>query len=151
MGFNINRVTLLGNATKPAELKYTPNGNAVCNFSMATNHGVKKGDTWEDVPTFHRIVVWGKLAEYANKEIGKGSKVVVEGRIDNRSYKDKDGNDKYISEVVAETVVVFRTGQTAAGNAYQEPQPPSEAEQVFSEGGQPVKSAGEQVADEIPF
>lgn len=150
MGFNINRVTLLGNATKPAELKYTPNGNAVCTFSMATNHGVKKGDQWEDVPTFHRIVVWGKLAEYANREIGKGTKVVIEGRIDNRTYKDKDGVDKYISEVVADTVVAFRTVPKSDTGEY--PPEPTDAEQVFTEGGQPVtKTKAEEVAEDIPF
>lgn len=150
MAFSINQIFLLGNATRAAELKYTPKGNAVCTFSMATNRGVKNGDEWEDVPTFHRIVVWGKLAEYASREIGKGTKVCVQGRVENRTYKDKDGVDKNISEVIADTVVAFRSGQTPVKES--EPDMPvSDEEKIFMEGGEEVKKTGDKDVEDIPF
>jgi single-strand DNA-binding protein len=144
MSYSINKVTLLGNATKAPELKYTPNGNAVCTFNMATNRGVKKGEEWTDVPTFHRIVVWAKQAEYAAKNISKGTKVIVEGRIENRTYQDKDNVTKNISEVVAENVIVFNIVKSERpAEAYVETPEAKEAAEVFT--------TGDKVAEEIPF
>ena len=133
MAFSINRATLLGNATKDAELKYTKNGKAVCTFSMATNRSIKDGDAWKDLPTFHRVIVWDKLAENASRNVKKGSKVVVEGRIDNRSYDD-NGVTKYISEVVADTCITFISEKIGEQK--------SEEEKVFTT---------DEVADSVPF
>ena len=106
MSFSINKIYLAGNTTNDPELKYTPNGNPVLNFSMATNRGSKgKDGVYKNIPTFHRIIVWGKIAEYLARNLKKGDQVVVEGRQDNRSYEDKDGNKKYISEVIADSCI----------------------------------------------
>ena len=107
MPFSINLAVITGNVTRDPELKYTPSGSAVCTFGVATNHSVKKGDTWTDIPTFHNIVVWGKIAEYISNTVHKGTKVSITGRIDNRQYEAKDGTKRYISEIVADTVIPF--------------------------------------------
>lgn len=105
MAFSINQVVLLGNLTDEVELRYTPSGQAVGTFRMATNRSIKKNEEWEDVPTFHRVVVWGKMAEFIANSVAKGDRVYVDGRIENRSYEDKAGVKKYISEVIANNVI----------------------------------------------
>lgn len=115
MPFSINLAIITGNVTRDPELRYTPSGSAVCSFGVATNHSIKKGDQWENVPTFHNIVVWGKVAEYIANTVHKGIKVSITGRIDNRQYDAKDGTKKYISEIVADTVIPF-TDRKSAGD-----------------------------------
>jgi len=107
MKFSVNEAKLLGNVTRAIELKFTPSGNQVASFSMATNRSYmdKQTNTWTDIGTFHNIVVWGKLAEFIAKSISKGDKVYVSGRIENRSYTNKQGLKVYISEIVAEDVI----------------------------------------------
>ena len=107
MAFSINIAIITGNLTRDPELRYTPSGTAVCSFGVATNHSIKKDDQWTDIPTFHNIVVWGKQAEYLSNNLKKGMKVSLTGRIDNRQYDAKDGTKKYISEIIADTVVPF--------------------------------------------
>jgi len=107
MAFSINMAVITGNVTRDPELRYTPSGAAVCGFGVATNHSIKKDDQWTDIPTFHNIVVWGKQAEYISNTVKKGMKVSLSGRIDNRQYDAKDGTKKYISEIVADTVIPF--------------------------------------------
>ena len=107
MAFSINMAVITGNVTRDPELRYTPSGAPVCSFGVATNHSIKKDDQWTDIPTFHNIVVWGKQAEYISNTVKKGMKVSLSGRIDNRQYDAKDGPKKYISEIVADTVIPF--------------------------------------------
>ena len=107
MAFSINMAVITRNVTRDPELRYTPSGAPVCSFGVATNHSIKKDDQWTDIPTFHNIVVWGKQAEYISNTVKKGMKVSLSGRIDNRQYDAKDGTKKYISEIVADTVIPF--------------------------------------------
>lgn len=126
MAFSINMAIITGNVTRDPELRYTPSGSAVCSFGVATNHSIKRGEQWENVPTFHNIVVWGKQAEYISNNVKKGTKVSLTGRIDNRQYDAKDGTKKYISEIVADNVIPFtdrrpsEEGQSADNNVNQE-------------------------------
>ena len=113
MAFSINLAIITGNVTRDPELKYTPSGSAVTTFGVATNHSVKKGDVWEDRPTFHNIVVWGKIAEYLTNTLKKGMKVSISGRIENRVYDKKDGTKGNISEIVADTVIPFSDHKSA--------------------------------------
>jgi len=114
MAFSINHVTLLGNVTKDLELKYTPSNTAVVRLAVATNFSRKQTDgTYKDFPTFHNVVVFGKIAEFLAKSIGKGTKIYVDGRIDNRSYQANDGTTKYVSEVIAENVIPMVAPKTA--------------------------------------
>lgn len=98
MSASVNKVILVGNLGKDPESRTTQSGKAVANFSLATQ-GFKEEET-----TWHNIVVWDKLAETCTKFLTKGKQVYVEGRIQNRSYTDKEGTTKYISEVVADQV-----------------------------------------------
>ena len=151
MPFSINLAVITGNVTRDPELRYTPSGAAVCSFGVATNHSIKKGDQWEDIPTFHNIVVWGKQAEYLTNVIKKGTKVSITGRIDNRQYDAKDGTKKYISEIVADTVIPF-TDRKPAGDmpsVTQEDQTksaPVEAEKVVEDKVEDIV-----IPDEMPF
>lgn len=145
MAFSINMAVITGNATRDPELRYTPSGTAVCTFGVATNHSIKKGDQWVDTPTFHNIVVWGKQAEFISNIVKKGVKVSIVGRIDNRQYDAKDGTKKYISEIVAETVIPFteRKSTEAIPDIKQESDEPSVAKQ------EPVEDIV--IPDEMPF
>lgn len=107
MPFSINLAVISGNVTRDPELRYTPSGQAVCSFGVATNRSIKKGEQWENVATFHNVVEWGKAAEFTSNNLKKGMKVTVHGRIDNRSYDAKDGTKKYISEIVADSVIFY--------------------------------------------
>lgn len=124
MAFSINMAVISGNVTRDPELRYTPSGQAVCSFGVATNRSIKKGDQWENVATFHNVVQWAKPAEFTSNNLKKGMKVTVTGRIDNRSYDAKDGTKKYISEIVADSVIFYseHQNQTSSDTPHQEPQ-----------------------------
>jgi single-strand DNA-binding protein len=156
MAFSINRATLLGNATKDVELRYTPGGTAVAKFSIATNRSIKKDDSWEDIPTFHNIVAWAGTAEYVAKTLKKGMKVYVEGRIENRSYEDKEGVKRYITEVVADSVIpMANTDNRTRQEREEDEQTGRDAEEAFKNEPKKTKKAkknlAEEVADDIPF
>jgi single-strand DNA-binding protein len=100
---SVNKAILIGNLGKDPELKYTPSGKAVCNFSIATSESWKDGEgVKQEATTWHNIVAWGRQAEVMKEYLTKGKQVYIEGRIENRSYEDKEGNKKYISEVVVQ-------------------------------------------------
>lgn len=145
MAFSVNKVTLLGNVARDPELRYTPNGTAVATMSIATNRSIKKGDQWEDVASFHRVTVWGKLAEYVGKSLIKGDKVYGEGRLDYRNY-EKNGQKVYVTDVVLETVIALTK---------HEPVQRDEAVEAVEESGLMEPPANyqksEDVADDIPF
>jgi single-strand DNA-binding protein len=101
---SLNEVRLLGHLGRTPEMRFTPNGNAVCEFSLATNR--KVGDAYE--ADWHNIVCWGKTAEYANDKLDKGDLVLVAGRIQYRSWDGQDGQKRYRTEVVAERVLFLR-------------------------------------------
>lgn len=101
---SLNKVMLLGRLGRDPDKKYTNSGIAVCNFSIATSESFKKGDSWEEKTEWHKIVVFGNQAENVSKFVKKGSLVFIEGRIQSRSYQDKEGNEKYITEIVANLI-----------------------------------------------
>jgi single-strand DNA-binding protein len=97
----VNKAILIGRLGKDPELRYTPGGKAVASFSLATSERWTGQDGQKnESTTWHNIVAWGKQAEIMKEYLSKGREVYIEGRIDNRSYDDKEGNKKYISEVV---------------------------------------------------
>ena len=95
-----NKVQLIGNLGNAPEIKNTENGKKLARFSIATNENYRnaKGEKVTET-TWHNLVAWGKVADLAEKFLQKGTEVVIEGKLINRSYTDKDGNKKYISEV----------------------------------------------------
>jgi len=112
---SVNKVILIGNLGKDPELRYTPGGKAVASFSLATSERWtnQEGQKQENT-TWHNIVAWGKQAEVMKEYLAKGRQVYIEGRISNRSYDDKEGNKKYISEVVVQNFTFL--GSRDAGN-----------------------------------
>ncbi|MCA9371906.1 single-stranded DNA-binding protein [Candidatus Woesebacteria bacterium] len=109
---SINKVVLLGNLTRDPELKYTPNGTAVCTFGLATNRSwtTADGQTKDDVQ-YHRVVAWQKLAELCGKLLVKGSKVYLEGRIAYRDYMDKNNQQKFITEIILDDFILLSSSK----------------------------------------
>ena len=147
MAFSINLAIITGNVTRDPELKFTPSGQAVCTFGVATNHSIKKGEVWEDKPTFHNIVVWGKIAEFLSNTLKKGMKVSITGRIDNRTYDKKDGTKGYTSEIVADTVIPFTDHRGGSPSEH------TSSNQTESQVQPPVEDKVEDIIipDEMPF
>ena len=106
---SLNLVQVIGNLTRDAELRYTPNGTAVCTMSVATNRswgGADGGEKQEEV-TYHRVVTWSKLAEICGKLFKKGQKVYVQGRLQTRKWTSKDGIEKETTEIVADNAILL--------------------------------------------
>lgn len=116
---DMNTVMLIGRLTKDPELRYIPStGNALTTFSLAVNRDFKTKDG-QRIADFFNIVVWGKSAEYVANYLSKGRLAAVRGRIENRSYETKEGEKRYITEIIAENVEVLEwgdKGERAAGN-----------------------------------
>jgi single-strand DNA-binding protein len=101
---SVNKVILIGNLGKDPEIRHISEGNAVANFSLATSESYKdKNGEWQENTVWHNIVAWRYLAEKAQR-LKKGNTVYIEGKITNRSYDDKDGVKRYITEIVADTI-----------------------------------------------
>lgn len=111
----INKVIILGRLGQDPELKYTPNGTAVANLSVATSEEwVDKSNNQKREKTeWHRVVIWGKLAELCNQYLKKGQQAFIEGSLQTRSWDDKDGNKRYTTEIKA-SEVKFLGGQKKA-------------------------------------
>ncbi len=102
MARGVNKVILIGNAGADPELRYTPGGTAVSNFSIATNESwTNSSGERQERTEWHRIVVWGRLAEICNQYLRKGSKVYIEGKLQTSSWEGQDGLKRYTTEVVA--------------------------------------------------
>ena len=102
-----NRVELIGNLTRDPELRFTPNGAAVCTFGIATNRTyVSEGERKEEVD-FHRLVAWNKLAELCNQLLKKGHRVFISGRLQTRSWEAQDGQTRQVTEIVIEDMILL--------------------------------------------
>ena len=114
----VNKAIIVGNLGRDPEIRYTKGGSPVCQLSVATTRAYtnKNNDRVEETE-WHRIVVWGKSAEHCNSFLSKGRQVYVEGRIQTRSYEDKDGIKRYSTEIVSDTVQFLgsRGGQASDG------------------------------------
>lgn len=104
---DLNEVKVLGNLTNDPELRFTPSGAAVLNFSLATNRRYKQGETWSDEVTYHNVVVWGTLAQGLATRAKKGTRVLVDGRLQTRSWDGQDGKKNYKTEIVAGNVLLL--------------------------------------------
>lgn len=158
---SLNRVTLIGNLTRDPELKYTPQGSAVCTFGIATNREwTDSSGQKQEGAEFHRIVAWGKLGEICSQLLQKGRKVFVEGRLQTRQWKTQDGSDKQVTEIVIEEMMALdapKSGSYTGGfdaSSYA-PSPTtstvsSPAEEVFTADDN-KSTVSSDSADEIPF
>lgn len=153
MARSLNRAQLIGNLTRDPELRYTPNGTAVCSFGIATNRSwtTESGEK-KDEAEFHNIVSWNKLAELCSQFLVKGSKVFVEGRLTTRSWQAQDGTQKTRTEIVISDMILL-SGRKNAIQPEGEEKADGEAvpeEKTAKEA--PAEDGEEEVApDDIPF
>lgn len=117
---SLNKAMLIGNLTRDPELRYTPNGTAVCSFAVATNRSwtTESGEKRDEVE-FHRVVAWSKLAELCSQLLTKGRKVYVEGRLQTRSWQAQDGAQRSSTEIVIDDMIILdsRRPDMQGGNA----------------------------------
>jgi single-strand DNA-binding protein len=113
---SVNKVILVGNLGRDAELRYTPGGAAVATINMATTEvwNDKSGQKQEKTE-WHRVVLWGKSAESLSEYLVKGKQIYIEGRLQTRKWQDKDGNDKYTTEIRGDRVVLLGGGGGGGG------------------------------------
>ena len=104
MSSNSNSVTLIGNLTRDPELRYTTGGRGVASFGMAVNRRYQVNGEWQEQTSFFNIVCWGQLGENAAATLSKGSRAIVFGRLEQRSYETSDGEKRSVVEVIAEEV-----------------------------------------------
>jgi single-strand DNA-binding protein len=149
---SVNKVILLGRLGQDPELKYTPGGAAVCNFSLATTESwTDKQGQKQEKTEWHRIVVWGKLAELCNQYLSKGRQAFVEGRLQTRSWDDKDGAKRYTTEIMANTVqfiggATANNNQTTTDRSYQQNPVAETMNQEYQ-----ISHDAQFAADDIPF
>ena len=116
---SVNKVILIGNLGRDPEVRYTPNGNAICTINIATSRVWKNKESGEkqEETDWHRVVFFDRQAEIAGEYLKKGRPVYVEGRLKTRKWQDKDGKDVYTTEVVAETMQLLGGREGAGGGA----------------------------------
>ncbi len=155
----VNKVILIGNLGKDPELRYTPNGQPVASFSLATTERWNdKNNQKQEKTEWHNIVVWGKLGELANQYLKKGRSAYIEGRITTRSWDDRDGNKKYRTEIVANQIQ-FLGGNQGGGDGSATSEPAQVSDPQFDQSPAPEQNASAQNAsaqntaanDDLPF
>jgi single-strand DNA-binding protein len=153
---SVNKVIVVGNLGRDPETRYMPDGAAITNVSIATSYqwtdkasGEKKEET-----EWHRVVFRGKLAEVAGEYLKKGSQVYVEGRLRTRKWQDKEGQDKYTTEIMADRMQMLGS-RAGAGEPRSEPrsEPPAESRAAEPKAGAKKPAAGkfDDMEDDIPF
>jgi single-strand DNA-binding protein len=159
MAGGVNKVILIGNLGADPEVRFTPSGQAVANFRIATSESwMDKQGQKQERTEWHRIVVWGKQAELCGEYLAKGRQCFVEGRLQTREWTDKENKKNYTTEVVASHVVFLGgrgegagAGQGGRGKSRGGPDdlgPPPPGMEEPSHGGSPSGGVGE---DDIPF
>ena len=146
---SLNRAQILGNLTRDPEMRFTPNGQAVANFSVATNRRWKGRDGAADGEDtqYHDIVVWGKQAEAIVPMLKKGGPVLVEGRIETRNWEGQDGAKRNKTEIIADNVIVLG-GRGSDTSSYSKP----EAKPAAYSAPSKAPANNEEIdIEEIPF
>ena len=143
---SVNKVILVGNLGRDAELRYTPGGSPVATLNLATTEvwNDKAGQRQEKTE-WHRVVLWGKTAESLNEYLTKGTQIYVEGRLQTRPWDDKDGNKRYTTEIRGDRVVLLGGGGGGGGGRQQSRPSAAPMEESM---GEPVS---ELTDDDIPF
>ena len=148
MAGSVNKVILIGNLGKDPEIRHLENGATVANFSIATSENYKDRKTGEKVSQteWHNIVAWRGLAEIAEKFIKKGDKIYIEGKLKTRTWQDKEGNNRYSTEVITDNLTMLGSSG--------EPKPNSEP--IMSEESEPKPVAEKEFSspeenDDLPF
>ena len=149
MARGINKVILVGNLGADPDTRYMPSGGAVTNLSIATSESWKDKQTGEpkERTEWHKVAMFGRLAEISAEYLRKGSQVYIEGKIRTRKWQDKDGNDRWTTEVIADEMQMLG-GRGGGGGA---PMGGSEGYSQPSQPSQPSRGGGDDFDDEIPF
>jgi single-strand DNA-binding protein len=149
MSNGVNRVIILGKLGRDPEVRYGKSGGAICNLSVATSRRFKKGEEWVDETEWHRVTVFGKTAELCGQYLSKGREVFLEGRLQTRSWEDKNGGGKrYSTDIIADQVTfVGGKGDGPKQETRGHDQSPKSGE--FDTGGSWDQSPGDD--DGIPF
>jgi single-strand DNA-binding protein len=136
----VNKVILIGRLGQDPEVKYTPSGDAVANFSMATSEEWKDKQSGEkrEQTEWHRIVAWRKLGEVCGEYLKKGRQVYIEGKLQTRSWEDKEGVKRYTTEIVASSVQFLGDKGEGGGRQEQPPAPKSAPEQDYASGDEDI-------------
>ena len=145
---SLNKVMLIGRLGKDPEVRYTPDGAPVANFSLATSEfWIDKGGTRQEKTEWHNIVAWSKLADLSKRYLAKGRQVYIEGRLRTREWDDKDGNKRRTTEIVASQMVLL--GSRPEGGEVAVPMQRSASE---TEPGMPAGPGDVEITDDdIPF
>ncbi len=151
---NLNKIFLIGRLTRDPESRALPSGQTVSNFGLATNRVWTNPDTKEkqEQTEFHNIVAFGRLADICNQYLSKGSLIMIEGRIQTRSWQNQDGDTKYRTEVITESMQMGpRGGQ--AGKTDKESKSKTKTEKVeeiqIDESGEPSSAKASEGKDEV--
>jgi single-strand DNA-binding protein len=147
---SLNKAMIIGNLGRDPEMRYTPNGQAVTQFTVAVNRSYRVGEEWKEETEWFRVVAWAQLAERTAEHLRKGNKVYVEGRLQTRSWEDKDGQKRYTTELVANQVTSLQPrtredGIPEVGGA------PREARGAAPAGPGSGDEFGSSDLDELPF
>ena len=152
----INKVILVGNLGAKPEIKYASNGNAISNLSVATSESWTDKSTWQkqERTEWHRVSLFGKVAEIAGQYLDKGSKVYVEGKLQTRKWQDQNGQDRYTTEVVISGYsgtlqMLDRRDDMNSNTASQQSQPQAQNSNQPAPAITPV--ASDEFEDDIPF
>ena len=151
---SVNKVILVGNLGRDAELRYTPGGAAVATLNMATTENwTDKSGQKQEKTEWHRVVFWGKVAESLTEYLTKGKQVYIEGRLETRQWNDKDGNKRYTTEIKGDKIVLLGGGGGRGGGGMSR----GGAQDESMGGGQAPAHGGGDVPeqpltdDDIPF
>jgi single-strand DNA-binding protein len=149
---SVNKVILVGNLGRDAELRYTPGGAAVATLNLATTEVFKDRDGQKKEDTqWHRVILWGKTAETLQDYLTKGKQIYVEGKLQTRKWKDKDGNDKYTTEVRGDRVVLLSGGGGSRGEGMASRSSSSSSSDEFAHAEAGGSGSVELTDDDIPF
>ena len=144
MARGVNKVIVVGNLGQDPETRYMPSGSAVTNMRIATNESWKDKQTGEqkDRTEWHSVAMFGRLAEIAAEYLRKGSQVYIEGKLRTRKWQDKDGNDRYTTEIIADEMQMLGS-RSGGGAPAMSDSPPASAP--------PPQASGDDFDDDIPF
>ena len=143
---SVNKTILLGNLGKDPELKFLPNGDAVCNFSIATTDSWKNKDgTKQEKTEWHNIVLYRKLAEIAGEYLRKGSSVYIEGSLQTRKWTNKEGQERYTTEIIGNSMQMLGSKSSQSTNVPDVPEVKESEE--YTRGSAAVEGADE----DVPF
>ena len=155
MARGVNKVILIGNLGNDPDIRYTGSGAAVANISLATAESWKDRETGEqqERTEWHRVVFFGRLAEIVGEYLKKGSQIYIEGRLQTRKWQDKEGNDRYTTEIVAnEMQMLGSRGGSGGSSSYDQAPSRDDAAPSEQSGSKPGKSGDtDDFDDDIPF